>query len=424
MRRHIPIAILGLAVSLSCARMNERGMNPEKGIPPANAGLPLVFSDNFDQGCRQWIMTDPDAWEIACEEENRVLALCRASKYRPDVQSPSSIARIAELEVADFVLEARMKQTGREYDHRDLCLFFGYQDPSHFYYVHLATKADAHANSIFLVNSAPRVSIATERTEGTDWGNAYHQVRVVRNAATGAIEVFFDDMTRPIMRAVDKTFLTGGVGIGSFDDVGRMDNVRVWGRRVDSGGPWQSLFDGETLKGWIRRGGQAHFEAKDNTIVGTTAPGEPNSFLCTEKHFGNFILELEVKVDSDLNSGIQIRSQSREDYRNGVVHGYQVEVDPSERAWSGGVYDESRRGWLYDLKSNEAARQAFRVGQWNRYRILALGDTIRTWVNGVPAADLTDSMTPEGFIGLQVHATSGNTPKQVSWRNIQILPLD
>jgi len=424
MKRNIPIAIFGLAVFLSCARMNERDGNSKATISQLGSGLPLVFSDSFSRGRQRWMMTDPDAWEIASEEGNRVLALCRASKYRPEVQSPSSIARIADLEVADFVLEARMKQTGREYDHRDLCLFFGYQDPSHFYYVHLATKADAHANSIFLVNGAPRVSIATERTEGTEWGNAYHQVRVVRNAASGAIEVFFDDMARPVMRAVDQTFLTGGLGIGSFDDVGRMDNVRVWGQRVDSGGPWQSLFDGETLKGWIRRGGQAHFEAKDNTIVGTTAPGEPNSFLCTEKRYGNFILELEVKVDSDLNSGIQIRSQSREDYRNGVVHGYQVEVDPSERAWSGGVYDESRRGWLYDLKNNEAARQAFQAGQWNRYRIQAIGDTIRTWVNGVPAADLVDSMTLEGFIGLQVHATADPAPKQVSWRNIRILPLE
>jgi hypothetical protein len=327
MRKNILIAILEITVFLSCARLNERGMNTRDTISRMESGLPLVFNDDFEQGCQRWTMTDPDAWEIAEENGNRVLALCRASKYRPEVQSPSSIARIADLEVEDFVLDARMKPTGREYDHRDLCLFFGYQDPSHFYYVHLATKADAHANSIFLVNGSPRVSIATERTQGTDWGNVYRQVRVVRNAASGAIEVFFDDMEQPVMRAADKTFLTGGVGIGSFDDVGRMDDVRVWGRRVDSGGPWQSLFDGETLDGWIRRGGRASFEAKDNTIVGTTAPGEPNSFLCTEKHYGNFILQIEVKVDSDLNSGIQIRSQSREDYRNGTVHGYQVEVD-------------------------------------------------------------------------------------------------
>lgn len=424
MKKAIPTAILALAVVLSCARMNDRGQYSKDAIPPEEGGLPLVFSDDFERGAQRWTMTDPDAWEIVNEDGNRVLSLSRASQYRPEVQSPSSIARIEDLELTDFVLEARMKQTGREYDHRDLCLFFGYQDPSHFYYVHLASRADAHANSIFLVNGSPRVSIATERTQGTDWGIVYHKVRVVRNAVSGAIEVFFDDMTRPVMRAVDKTFLTGGVGVGSFDDVGRMDDVRVWGRRIDSGASWQSLFDGETLNGWIRRGGQALFEAQDRAIVGTTVSGEPNSFLCTENHYADFILTLEVKVDSDLNSGIQIRSHSREDYRNGIVHGYQVEVDPSERAWSGGIYEEGRRGWLYDLKDNEAARKTFRVGQWNRYRILAIGDTIRTWVNGIPAAHLVDSMTPKGFIGLQVHATSGDTPKRVYWQNLEILPLD
>jgi len=123
-----------------------------------------------------------------------------------------------------------MKQTGKEYGHRDMCIFFGYQDPAHFYYVHIATKADAHANSIFIVNGQPRVSIATDRTDGTDWGTGYHDVRIVRNCTTGAIEVYYDDMDKPIMRAQDKTFKTGRLGIGSFDDTGNTDDVLVWGR--------------------------------------------------------------------------------------------------------------------------------------------------------------------------------------------------
>ncbi|GAH63420.1 unnamed protein product, partial [marine sediment metagenome] len=153
-----------------------------------------------------------------------------------------------------------------------------------------------------------------------------------------------------------------------------------------------------------------------------TVPGTPNSFLCTEKMFSNFILELEVKVDTALNSGIQIRSSSFEEYRNGRVHGYQVEIDPSERAWSGGIYDEARRGWLYDLQKNEAARKAFKNGEWNHYRIEAIEDSIRTWVNGVPAADLVDSMTATGFIALQVH-NSRIEGLKVRWRNIRIQDL-
>ena len=115
--------------------------------------------------------------------------------------------------------------------------------------------------------------------------------------------------------------------------------------------PWQELFDGKTLQGWVQRGGKAHYSVKDGAIVGSTVLNTPNSFLCTEKTYGNFILELDFKVDPELNSGVQIRSESLPDYHNGVVHGYQVEIDPSSRAWTGGIYDESRRGWLKDLEA-------------------------------------------------------------------------
>ena len=185
---------------------------------------------------------------------------------------------------------------------------------------------------------------------------------------------------------------------------------------------WQDLFDGKTLNGWIQRGGKALYNVEDGTIVGTTVLGTPNSFLCTEKTFSNFILELEFKVDTALNSGIQIRSNSFKEYRNGRVHGYQVEIDPSERAWSGGIYDEGRRGWLYDLQENEAARKAFKNEEWNHFRIEAIEDSIRTWVNGIPAADLVDSMTATGFIALQVHGSRIEGLK-VRWRNIRIQDL-
>jgi len=186
---------------------------------------------------------------------------------------------------------------------------------------------------------------------------------------------------------------------------------------------WKPLFDGKTLEGFKQLGGKAIYKVEDGAITGISVQGTPNSFLCTEKNYGDFTLELDVKVDAGLNSGIQIRSNSLKEYKNGVVHGYQVEIDPSERAWSGGIYDEARRGWLDDLKDNEPARKAFKVGQWNRYRVVAFGDSIRTWVNGVEAADLVDSMTLSGFIGFQVHSTKSKEPLTVSWRNIRIKEL-
>lgn len=205
--------------------------------PPAEMdGMPLVFQDDFDGGTARWEMTDAQAWKIEDEGGNPVLAAVAASKYEPEVRSPKMIAWVTDLNVSDFVLEVRGKQTGREYGHRDLCFFFGKQDASHFYYVHLATKADEHANSIFLVNGAPRVSIAKERTSGTDWGSeAWHTIRIRRTCADGRIEVFFDDMTKPVMVAEDKTFTSGTIGLGSFDDVGRFDAVRVWGKKPVSG---------------------------------------------------------------------------------------------------------------------------------------------------------------------------------------------
>jgi hypothetical protein len=145
--------------------------------------------------------------------------------------------------------------------------------------------------------------------------------------------------------------------------------------------------------------------------------------LCTKKHYSDFILELETKVDPSLNSGVQIRSNSLAEYQNGRVHGYQVEIDPSERAFSGGIYDEARRGWLNDLADNEAGRKAFKNGQWNKYHIECVGDSIKTWINDVQCADLVDSMTLDGFIALQVHAAGQHEPMPVAWRNIRIKDL-
>lgn len=185
---------------------------------------------------------------------------------------------------------------------------------------------------------------------------------------------------------------------------------------------WVSLFNGKDLKGWKQLNGKAKYEVKEGVIVGTTVPDEPNSFLATEKNYTDFILELEFMVDPSMNSGIQFRSESRADYQNGRVHGYQMEIDPSTRAWSGGIYDEARRLWLYSLEYNEIAKPAFKNNQWNHYRIECIGKTVRTFVNGIPAAHLVDSMLTSGFIALQVHSIGKNDQpgKQIKWRNIKI----
>lgn len=187
--------------------------------------------------------------------------------------------------------------------------------------------------------------------------------------------------------------------------------------------PWVNLFDGETLTGWTQKGGVAKYSVRENTIVGTTVHNTPNSFLTTEKLYGDFILELEYKVDPSMNSGIQIRSNSFPHYRKGRVHGYQVEIDPSNRSWSGGIYDESRRGWLNTLENNDAARNAFKQNEWNHYRIEAIGNNIKTWVNGVPASNLIDDKTATGFICLQVHGIGDNSKDgtEVVWKNIKII---
>ena len=186
---------------------------------------------------------------------------------------------------------------------------------------------------------------------------------------------------------------------------------------------WTPLFDGKSLKGFKQLGGKALYEVKNGEIVGTTVKDTPNSFLATEQDYGDFILELDLKLDDPMNGGIQFRSLSKPDYKDGRVHGYQMEIDPSERAWSGAIYDEGRRDWLYIPNINPEGKKAFKpVGQWNKYRIEAIGSTIRTWINGIPTANLIDDMTAKGFIALQVHSIYGPMKEgmKIRWKNIRI----
>jgi len=187
---------------------------------------------------------------------------------------------------------------------------------------------------------------------------------------------------------------------------------------------WVDLVQGNTLEGWTRLNGEATYKVREGMIIGVTTPNTPNTFLATNETYQDFALKVEVWVAEGINSGIQIRSESRPDYMNGRVHGYQVEIDPSARAWSGGLYDEARRGWLYPLTLNPACRKAFKVENWNEYYVEAIGPSMRTWVNGVPCAALYDDLTPEGFIALQVHSigSEAQAGKEVRWRNIQLRP--
>jgi hypothetical protein len=185
---------------------------------------------------------------------------------------------------------------------------------------------------------------------------------------------------------------------------------------------WVNLFDGKTLNGWNQKNGKAKYTVENGEIVGTTVANTTNSFLCTDAEYGDFIFEVELKVENAMNSGIQFRSLSKPDYQNGRVHGYQMEVDPTDRGWSGGIYDEARRDWLYIPNFNPEGKKAFKMGDWNKYRIEAIGSTMRTWINGVPTAHLIDDMTAKGLIALQVHAIYGTMKEgmKIRWKNIRI----
>jgi hypothetical protein len=201
---------------------------------------------------------------------------------------------------------------------------------------------------------------------------------------------------------------------------------------------WVSLFNGKDLEGWEQHSGTAEYRVEDGAVVGKTVPNTGNSFLCTKKKYGDFILELEFKLPKGMNSGIQFRSAFYDKETtveiNGKpkkfpadrVHGYQFELDPSDRAYTGGVYDEARRGWLFDLKDKPEARKAYKQEEWNKARIECRGESIKTFINDVPAADFTDGLTKEGIIALQVHGIGKKEDavgKEVRWRNIRIKEL-
>jgi hypothetical protein len=208
--------------------------DPSSNVP---AGYKLLYHKQFTgpDDLRDFVMTDAKAWRVTKTNDSVALELATQSKYEPAFRSPFNIALIADKEFKDFVLEADLLQTSKEYGHRDMCLFFGVQSPARFYYTHIASEADDHAHNVFIVKDAPRTKIAKQTTKGVDWGQGvWHRVRLERKGSDGTIKVYFDDMSKPIMVAADQTFESGYVGFGSFDDTGMVKNVRIWGPSIET----------------------------------------------------------------------------------------------------------------------------------------------------------------------------------------------
>lgn len=195
-----------------------------------NTELPLILTEDFESGSlSRFSATDPNAWKIEEVSGSKVAHQFRQSDVVTRVRCPFNRAVIRGTTVGDFQFDVDLQSTTKDYPHRSMCLIFGYQDPSHFYYVHLGQKADDHANQIFIVNGTPRVKISKTSTDGTPWDDKWHHVRIRRTIETGDIQIYFDNLQTPVMTANDKTFTWGEVGIGSFDDTGRFDKLELRG---------------------------------------------------------------------------------------------------------------------------------------------------------------------------------------------------
>ncbi|HLQ43511.1 MAG TPA: hypothetical protein VK137_02180, partial [Planctomycetaceae bacterium] len=268
------VALIGMAAIATVAEITVaevRAAEAPKGI----TNLPLIFSDDFESGSAEhWLPTDPAAWKITKTDTGTVFSQFAKSNTKTPVRSPFNRSMIKEVVVSDFVLDVKLQSTVKDYDHRDMCLFFGYQDPAHLYYVHLGKKTDDHANQIFIVNNADRKKISTKTSSGTNWTDNWHHARLVRDVKSGSIKVFFDNMNESIMEATDSTFTWGQVGVGTFDDTGNFDDVFLFGTKVspsdvaaagsqvqteikkadrpDNTPPegFSALFNGKDLTGW------------------------------------------------------------------------------------------------------------------------------------------------------------------------------
>ena len=200
----------------------------DDAAPPE--GMKLVYHHDFeDRKIDRYEPTDSSAWTLLEKDGNQVIALTKKnSDFKPPFRSPLNRTLIRDLTASSFVMDIKLQSTIPDYDHRSLCLFFGYQDDSHLYYVHFGKKTDDHANQVFIVNNEARKKISTKTTPGTPWTDNWHRARIIRDSDSGEITVFFDDLETPVMTATDKTFGKGRLGFGSFDDIGNFDDVKIY----------------------------------------------------------------------------------------------------------------------------------------------------------------------------------------------------
>lgn len=217
-------------LSFAAAALNAFSVRSHADDAAPPVGMKLVYQHDFeDQKSDRYRPTDPTAWTMLKQGTNHVISLTKKqSDFTPPHRSPFNRNLIKDLKVGSFVMDLRFQSTIPDYDHRSLCLFFGYQDDAHLYYVHFGKKADDHANQVFIVNDKPRTKISTKSTAGTPWTDEWHRARIVRSIETGEITVYFDDLKTPVMTADDKTFGEGLLGFGSFDDTGNFDDIRIY----------------------------------------------------------------------------------------------------------------------------------------------------------------------------------------------------
>jgi hypothetical protein len=229
-----PLATGELAMLRCLLILTLGGVMGASASAAEKADLPLVFADDFEQGADHWQPTDASAWRVVQSDRGKIYNQFKQSDYKPPYRSPYNISLIQGVLVGDFVLTAKVQSTNPTAGaHQDMCIFFNYQDPAHFYYVHLGKRPDPHSSQIMIVDGAPRKMITNNETPGIPWDEAWHDVKVVRRVEDGAIEVYFDDMEKPKMTATDKTFTWGQVGLGSFDDHGNWDDVKLFGVKVE-----------------------------------------------------------------------------------------------------------------------------------------------------------------------------------------------
>ncbi|MCA9147710.1 MAG: hypothetical protein KDA92_00355 [Planctomycetales bacterium] len=233
MRRTLTGQFAGILMVLVIANCSQIAAATDLGRRLAGNEAKLVFQEDFanPESMSHFVFAAPEHWKRVRVGDRFALEHSHAGNaYQPPHRSPHNIALIKGQQYGSFVLEYEAQQTGKEYGHRDACVFFNFVDPAHYYYTHIATKSDPHAHQIFIVNDAPRTKITGMGTDGFDWQSVddWHKIRVVRDLESGEIEIYVDQMERPIMTATDKTHAWGYLGVGSFDDTGRVTNIRVY----------------------------------------------------------------------------------------------------------------------------------------------------------------------------------------------------